>query len=200
MNIFPKCYHTWLFFSDFWTLCVIEQINQSIDRNMFSNCFKYVWRLIDWLLPHFGIFPVTSGLRVLLNKSINQSIETCSVTVSNTFDNCFMVLFFVQICSFWQRATFFCFFFISGCVFVVDSSRIHPRYKEPVAQRLYAGAMSLVYNVPTPFQGPHPIALSFQGKSVVVNFAEGPISLRGNLSSAFEVRLFFFKPDDDDAL
>ncbi|OQV19868.1 Sialate O-acetylesterase [Hypsibius exemplaris] len=64
---------------------------------------------------------------------------------------------------------------------------IHPRYKEEVAERLFLGALTVAYNLSTPFQGPSPVALSYSKSSVLITFKDGPISLRTNLSSAFEV-------------
>ncbi|OQV19867.1 Sialate O-acetylesterase [Hypsibius exemplaris] len=64
---------------------------------------------------------------------------------------------------------------------------IHPRYKHEVAQRLLAGALNIAYNMSTTFKGPSPSTVSKINDSVLITFKEGPISLRGNLSSTFEI-------------
>ncbi|OWA50365.1 Sialate O-acetylesterase [Hypsibius exemplaris] len=64
---------------------------------------------------------------------------------------------------------------------------IHPRYKIEIGERLLLGALSLAYHIPTPFQGPSPAYSSRVDNKVIVTFRDGPIVLRGNSASAFEV-------------
>ena len=66
-----NCRHTLLFSSDFWILCAFESINQSINQS------KYI-QLKAPIATTLCYFPVTSGFGVLLDQSINQSINQSS--------------------------------------------------------------------------------------------------------------------------
>lgn len=54
------------------------------------------------------------------------------------------------------------------CVFVF---RVHPRYKEEIAERLYLGALDVVYQTPTVFQGPFPQSVESKGNLVHINYS-----------------------------
>ncbi|OQV15381.1 Sialate O-acetylesterase [Hypsibius exemplaris] len=65
---------------------------------------------------------------------------------------------------------------------------LHSPYKEEIAERLYAGALSMVYNISTPFHGPFPAVIStFKDGNTRIKYEDGPILLRNNISFAFEV-------------
>ncbi|OQV24121.1 Sialate O-acetylesterase [Hypsibius exemplaris] len=63
----------------------------------------------------------------------------------------------------------------------------HPRHKEEIAERLFFGALNVAYNIATPFQGPSPASVRSSNGHATITFINGPIILRSNLSSAFDV-------------
>ena len=121
--------YTLSFSSDFWILCAIESINQSIET-IHSAIFQWLLDFVCyWINQSINQnrtlchFPVTFGFCVLLNQSINQSINTLTFCLANMQDrlvskagcNCpskrtQFVLFFVLS---WKKG-FFELYFLNG--------------------------------------------------------------------------------------
>ena len=69
---------------------------------------------------------------------------------------------------------------------LVFFNRIHPRYKEEVADRCARGAFAVYYKQPDAFQGPYPISSILSGLNVEVVFTQN-LDVRRPDKSGFEV-------------
>lgn len=68
--------------------------------------------------------------------------------------------------------------------------RIHPRYKQDVAQRLVLGALNVAYGQKdVVFQGPFPSAFMEGQHTLDIQYDHGHAKLTVNNSNGFEVKL-----------
>ena len=78
------------------------------------------------------------------------------------------------------------------CVTQSDFFRIHPRYKQDIAERLFLAARNVAYGEKDiKSQGPFPtgIRLDSSTNQLIVEYDNGTADLQVNTNSGFEVRI-----------